>query len=76
MWNTDQGTTSASEIAVIFGYTFYFPITYGVCKKRKYSNRMSEKKKIPDPDSEQNFYFHKNFVERHQIWWIFLAYKK
>ena len=24
----------------------YFLITYGVCKKRKYCNRMSEKKKI------------------------------
>ena len=24
---------------------FYFLITYGVCKKRKYCNRMSEKKK-------------------------------
>ena len=26
--------------------SFYFLITYGVCKKRKYCNRMSEKKKI------------------------------
>ena len=26
-------------------YVFYFLITYGVCKKRKYCNRMSEKKK-------------------------------
>ena len=26
--------------------TFYFLIIYGVCKKRKYCNRMSEKKKI------------------------------
>ena len=25
---------------------FYFLITYGVCEKRKYCNRMSEKKKI------------------------------
>ena len=25
-------------------YPFYFLITYGVCKKRKYCNRMSEKK--------------------------------
>ena len=25
---------------------FYFLITYEVCKKRKYCNRMSEKKKI------------------------------
>ena len=25
---------------------FYFLITYGVCKKRKYCNRMSEKKKF------------------------------
>ena len=25
---------------------FYFLITYGVCKKRKYCNRMSEQKKI------------------------------
>ena len=25
--------------------SFYFLITYGVCKKRKYCNRMSEKKK-------------------------------
>ena len=24
----------------------YFLITYGVCKKRKYCNRMSEKKKF------------------------------
>ena len=24
--------------------SFYFLITYGVCKKRKYCNRMSEKK--------------------------------
>ena len=30
----------------------------------------------PDPDSEQNFDFHKNFAERHQIWWISLAYKE
>ena len=27
------------------GENFYFLITYGVCKKRKYCNRMSEKKK-------------------------------
>ena len=27
-----------------FVSSFYFLITYGVCKKRKYSNRMSEKK--------------------------------
>ena len=27
-------------------FTFYFLITYGVCKKRKYCNRMSEKKKF------------------------------
>ena len=26
---------------------FYFLITYGVCKKRKYCNRMSEKKNSP-----------------------------
>ena len=25
---------------------FYFLITYGVCKKRKYYNRMSEKKTL------------------------------
>ena len=30
----------------------------------------------PDPGSEQNFDFLKNFAERHQIWWISLAYKK
>ena len=30
----------------------------------------------PDPDSEQNFDLHKNFAERHQIWWISLAYKE
>ena len=30
----------------------------------------------PDPDSEQNFDFHKNFAEHHQIWWISLAYKE
>ena len=29
---------------------FYFLITYGVCKKRKYCNRMREKKKIPPFD--------------------------
>ena len=28
----------------IFSY-FYFLITYGVCKKKKYCNRISEKKK-------------------------------
>ena len=26
---------------------FYFLITYGVCKKKKYCNRMSEKKNSP-----------------------------
>ena len=25
-------------------FTFYFLITYGVCKKKKYCNRMSKKK--------------------------------
>ena len=28
-------------------FIFYFLITYGVCKKRKYCNRMSEKKFSP-----------------------------
>ena len=31
------------------GQYFYFPITYGVCKKRKYCNRMI-KKKFPPVD--------------------------
>ena len=30
----------------------------------------------PNPDPEQNFDFHKNFAERHQIWWISLVYKE
>ena len=33
------------ESLIFFDRTFYFLITYGVCKKRKYCNRMSEKKK-------------------------------
>ena len=34
------------EIIYVFENTifFYFLITYGVCKKKKYCNRMSEKK--------------------------------
>ena len=32
---------------VYFLFNFYFLITYGVCKKRKYCNRMSEKKNSP-----------------------------
>ena len=30
----------------------------------------------PNPDPEQNFDFHKNFAERHHIWWISLVYKE
>ena len=30
--------------------SFYFLMTYGVCKKRKYCNRMSEKRKISSFD--------------------------
>ena len=32
-------------LLLLFFWLFYFLITYGVCKKRKYCNRMSEKKK-------------------------------
>ena len=32
-------------MTVLYDTIFYFLITYGVCKKRKYCNRMSEKKK-------------------------------
>ena len=33
-------------LGVFKQYHFYFLITYGVCKKRKYCNRMSEKKSL------------------------------
>ena len=31
-------------VVMLDRFCFYFPTTYGVCKKRKYCNRMSEKK--------------------------------
>ena len=37
--------TATWTINVSRSHIFYFLITYGVCKKRKYCNRMSEKKK-------------------------------
>ena len=34
-------------VDLISRHIFYFLITYGVCKKRKYCNRMSQKKNSP-----------------------------
>ena len=36
--------TESMFLTSLTGVIFYFLITYGVCKKRKYCNRMSEKK--------------------------------
>ena len=38
-----NNTYSGDDVPTMCCY-FYFLITYGVCKKRKYCNRMSEKK--------------------------------